>query len=147
MTESAADCIFCKIVRGEIPAHVVFEDEATIAFLDHRPLFPGHVLLLPRTHHETLVDLPDALVAPLFANAKLLAEAVTQALGADGSFLAINNVVSQSVPHVHVHVVPRRQKDGLKGFFWPRRAYESDAEAERTRAAVRDAIAQVRSRR
>jgi histidine triad (HIT) family protein len=108
---------------------------------------PGHVLLVPREHHETIVDLPDALVKPLFANAKLLAEAVALALAADGTFLAINNVVSQSVPHVHVHVVPRRQKDGLKGFFWPRRAYESDSAAERTRDAVRDAITRVRSRR
>jgi histidine triad (HIT) family protein len=143
---TTSNCVFCKIARGEVQAHVVFEDEATIAFLDHRPLFPGHVLLLPRTHHETLVDLPDALVAPLFANAKLLAEAVTQALGADGSFLAINNVVSQSVPHLHVHVVPRRQKDGLKGFFWPRHAYESDAAAERTRDAIREAVARARAR-
>ena len=118
-------CAFCKIVRGEEEAQVVFEDEVSLAFLDRRPLFPGHCLLVPKDHHETLMDLPAELLAPLFGNAQLLARAVEQGLEAEGTFVAINNRVSQSVPHLHIHIVPRRKKDGLKGFFWPRQTYES----------------------
>ncbi len=133
-------CAFCAIVRGETEAEVVLEGERTLAFLDRRPLFPGHVLLVPRKHNETLSDLPHDLLGPLFADAQLLARAVEEAMGAAGSFVAINNRVSQSVPHLHVHVVPRRPKDGLRGFFWPRRSYDSaeamHAVAERLRAAV-----------
>ncbi len=108
----------------------------TVAFLDIRPLFPGHTLLIPREHHETLTDLPDKLMTPFFGNAKLLAGAIQEAMGAVGSFVALNNKVSQSVPHVHVHVVPRRFKDGLRGFFWPRRPYADDAEATRVQQAL-----------
>ena len=126
MTSPASNCIFCKIIRGELAANIVFEDELSLAFLDHRPLFPGHILLVPKTHYETLSDLPAELVGPLFTNAQLLTRAVEIALEAEGSFVAMNNRVSQSVPHLHVHIVPRRKKDGLKGFFWPRNKYEGE---------------------
>ena len=138
----AADpsCRFCQIVAGDESAHVVFEDERTLAFLDTRPLFPGHSLLVPRDHHETLADLPDDLVGPLFASARLLSVAVPKAMRKPGSFVAVNNVISQSVLHLHVHVVPRKPKDGLRGFFWPRTKYASEDEmrevAERVRRAV-----------
>jgi histidine triad (HIT) family protein len=131
------DCLFCRIVAGDEPAQFVFEDETCVAFLDVRPLFPGHSLLLPREHHETLWDLPDELLAPLFKNAKTLSSAVREAMGAQGAFVAINNVVSQSVPHLHVHIAPRNRKDGLRGFFWPRRKYGSDDEAAQVAAKIR----------
>src|SRR5262249_23566634 len=118
------ECIFCRIAAREIPAAMVLEDEQFLAFLDYRPLFPGHCLLIPRTHVETLIDLPPESSAPLLAAAKKLCSAQERALGAEGSFVAINNRVSQSVPHLHVHVVPRRKKDGLRGFFWPRAKYK-----------------------
>ena len=121
-------------------APVVFEDDSTLAFLDHRPLFPGHCLLIPKQHYETLGDLPGELIAPLFANARMLAVAVERAMASEGSFVAINNRVSQSVPHLHVHIVPRNKKDGLRGFFWPRRKYESEADMERVQNAVRAGI-------
>ena len=121
-------CIFCAIVGGATAASIVFEDEISIAFLDNRPLFPGHTLLIPRDHIATLIDLPPALVGPLFLNAQRIAGAVETALEAAGSFVAVNNRVSQSVPHLHIHIVPRRPKDGLKGFFWPRNAYASAEE-------------------
>jgi histidine triad (HIT) family protein len=134
------NCLFCGIVNGDVSAAVVFEDELSLAFLDHRPLFPGHCLLVPRIHFETLTDLPHNLVGPFFQNVQLLARAVENALEAEGTFVAINNRVSQSVPHLHVHIVPRRKKDGLKGFFWPRRKYADEAEMlavqERIRAAI-----------
>lgn len=134
------NCLFCSIAAGEEDAHIVFEDDATLAFLDNRPLFPGHALLIPREHHETLADLPAELVAPMFTSAQLLSRAIPEAMEKPGSFVAMNNVVSQSVPHLHVHVVPRLKKDGLRGFFWPRTKYASDAEAKRTAAAIRAAI-------
>ncbi len=121
--------------------HVVFEDDVSLAFLDNRPLFPGHSLLIPREHHETIWDLPDDLIAPLFANAQLLSSAIRTAMNAQGAFIALNNVVSQSVPHVHVHVVPRNRKDGLRGFFWPRTKYDDDEHARRTAEAIRAAVA------
>ncbi len=120
-----------------MPSHVVLETETSFAFLDHRPLFPGHTLIVPREHIETLRDLPAELVAPYFTDVQGLAAAVQDALDADGSFVAANNVVSQSVPHLHFHVVPRRRKDGLRGFFWPRTRYESDAAMAAVAAAVR----------
>ena len=129
-------CTFCQIVAGEIAAHVVLDDERFLAFLDARPVFPGHVLLVPKEHIETLADLPTELLEPLFARAQRLSVAVPKAMDAVGAFVGINNKVSQSVPHLHVHVVPRRPKDGLRGFFWPRTKYESDEQA----AAVADAI-------
>jgi histidine triad (HIT) family protein len=138
------DCAFCRIVAGETEAHVVFEDEVSLAFLDNRPLFHGHSLLVPREHHETLADLPAELVEPLFANAQLLSVAVREATDAKGTFVAINNVVSQSVPHFHVHVVPRRPKDGLRGFFWPRRKYERPEEAAAAADAIRARVAELR---
>ena len=122
------ECPFCEIVAGGAAAEIVFEDETSVAFLDLRPLFPGHSLLVPRSHHETLADLPAALVEPYFAGARLLSRAIPEAMGAQGSFVAINNVVSQSVAHVHVHVVPRTKGDGLRGFFWPRTKYADETE-------------------
>ena len=141
----SADCAFCAVVSGERDAEVVLENELTVAFLDHRPVFPGHCLLVPREHHETLLDLPDRLLAPLFGDARLLARAVESGLGAEGSFVAINNRVSQSVPHVHVHVVPRRRKDGLRGFFWPRNPYRDEEHMAETARALRDAVARLRA--
>lgn len=134
------NCIFCGIIAGEIPAPIVFEDETTIAFLDHRPVFPGHCLLVPRDHLETLTDLPGSLVSPLFTNAQLLARAVELALDAHGTFVGINNRVSQSVPHLHVHIVPRRRKDGLRGFFWPRHKYESTEQMQLIQETIKITI-------
>jgi histidine triad (HIT) family protein len=136
-------CIFCKVVAGELPAPVVFEDELSLAFLDHRPLFPGHCLLVPKYHFETLSDLPTELVGPFFGNVQLLARAVELARKAEGSFVAMNNRVSQSVPHLHVHIVPRRKKDGLKGFFWPRGKYESEMHIVEVQKSIQAAIAAI----
>jgi len=134
-------CVFCSIIAGETDAQFVLDTPDVVAFLDHRPLFPGHTLVMPRAHVETLRDLPDALRDPLFARTQAVAAAVQDAMGAQGSFVAMNNVVSQSVPHLHVHVVPRNRKDGLRGFFWPRTKYESpDAMAEAA-ARIREALA------
>ncbi len=138
------NCVYCGIVSGGEKAAVVFEDEISLAFLDHRPVFPGHCLLVPRQHVETLPDLPAELAGPLFLNARLLARAAVEGLGADGSFVAINNHVSQSVPHLHIHIVPRRQKDGLKGFFWPRQKYRDEAEMEEFRSRLSEAAARLR---
>jgi len=135
----AADCLFCAIVAGFEPATKVLEEEHCVAFLDVRPLFPGHVLLVPRAHHVTLADLPSELVAPLFTTAQRVCRALEAALDAHGTFVAMNNVISQSVPHLHVHVVPRRRKDGLRGFFWPRTRY-ADGEAEEVAARLRAAL-------
>jgi histidine triad (HIT) family protein len=119
---------------------VVFDDDDAIAFLDSRPLFPGHSLLIPRRHFETIWDLPDDLIGPLFSDARLLSAAVRDAMKAQGAFIALNNVVSQSVPHVHVHVVPRNRKDGLRGFFWPRRKYDGENHMRETAEAIRAAV-------
>jgi histidine triad (HIT) family protein len=123
------DCVFCSIVAGELPADVVLDEPDLVAFLDRRPLFKGHVLLVPRRHVDTLLDLPPDLHALLLGAAQRLAAATVEGLGAQGSFVAMNNVVSQSVPHLHVHVVPRTKGDGLRGFFWPRRTYASQQES------------------
>ncbi len=120
-------CLFCEIADGNEPSEIVYQDGLAVAFLDHRPLFPGHVLLIPRRHIVTLAELPAADVAQFFQTVQRLEAAVERATQADGSFIAINNIVSQSVPHLHVHIVPRRKKDGLKGFFWPRSRYRDDA--------------------
>lgn len=138
---AAADCTFCAIVAGEIEAEIVLEDELAVGFLDHRPLFAGHVLLVPRDHHETLEELPDELVEPLFAAARRLARAVRRAMDAEGTFVAMNNRVSQSVPHLHVHVVPRRRKDGLRGFFWPRNPYSDPKAIAEAAARIRRELA------
>ncbi|MEJ2287619.1 MAG: HIT family protein [Deinococcales bacterium] len=133
-------CAFCAIVSGDADALVVLQDARTMAFLDRRPLFPGHVLLVPREHIATLTDAPPELMAPLFGQARRLAAAVERAMDAQGSFVAINNTVSQSVPHLHVHIVPRSRGDGLKGFFWPRHGYRDGEHAERVRSAIREAL-------
>ena len=135
-----AGCVFCQIVTGDLPARVVCEDDHTMGFLDVRPLFPGHVLLVPKVHVETLADLPDELVGPLFTETRRLSAVMESALDAAGSFVAMNNKVSQSVPHLHVHVVPRNRKDGLKGFFWPRHKYTDDAHADEIAATLRAAL-------
>jgi histidine triad (HIT) family protein len=134
------NCLFCRIVSGEVPAVKVYEDINSIAFLDHRPLFHGHTLLVPRKHFETLVDLPQTQVGPLFSAAQTLARAIELALKAEGTFVAMNNRVSQSVPHLHVHVVPRRRKDGLKGFFWPRTKYKDDDEMKVVQEKIAGAL-------
>lgn len=135
------NCLFCQIAAGTSSAVLVFEDALSLAFLDHRPLFPGHCLLIPRDHHETLSDLPAPLIAPLFANVQQLSQGIEQAMQAEGTFVAMNNRVSQSVPHLHVHIVPRKRKDGLKGFFWPRTKYESQEDMLRVQQAIRAALA------
>ena len=130
------NCLFCRIVSGEVPAVVVYEDENSIAFLDHRPLFPGHSLLVPRVHVETFAELSPSLIEPFFKAAQLLSRVMEPALDAEGTFVAMNNRVSQSVPHLHVHVVPRRRKDGLKGFFWPRTKYKSEDEMKDVQSKI-----------
>lgn len=143
MTSVTRTCVFCLVISGETPANVVFEDDVAMAFLDHRPLFPGHCLLVPKGHLETLGDLPEDLVGPFFKRVQLLARAVELALEAEGSFVAMNNRVSQSVPHLHVHIVPRRKKDGLKGFFWPRNKYEGEVQVVAVQKAIQAAIARI----
>jgi len=134
------NCLFCRIVSGELPATVVYEDDNSVAFLDHRPLFPGHTLLVPREHVETLGELPAKIVGPYFEAAQVLSRAVEAALDAEGTFVAMNNRVSQSVPHLHVHIVPRRRKDGLKGFFWPRTKYKDEEEMKVVQQQIVDAL-------
>ena len=133
-------CLFCRIAAGDEPAHRVLEDEHFVAFLDIRPLFHGHVLLVTREHHVTLTDLPEELAAPLVLTTQRVNRAVQAAMGSQGIFNAINNVVSQSVPHLHVHVVPRTRKDGLRGFFWPRTTYDSGEQAAEVASRIRDAL-------
>jgi histidine triad (HIT) family protein len=138
---TTTDCIFDRIVQGAVPAHVVLEEPPFVAFLDHRPLFPGHTLLVPQDHYATLAELPDELAGPLFSTGRRIAAALRSALGAEGAFLALNDEVSQSVPHVHLHVVPRRRHDGLRGFFWPRNPYPADDAAAEVAASIRAALA------
>ena len=147
MTAKTKDdnCLFCRIVSGELAATVVYEDEVSVAFLDHRALFHGHTLLVPRTHVETLGDLPVSLVEPFFKTTQLLSLAVEAALDAQGTFVAMNNRVSQSVPHLHVHIVPRTKGDGLKGFFWPRTKYKSDEEMVAVKQLIAAQIAKIKS--
>jgi histidine triad (HIT) family protein len=135
-----ADCVFCSIVAGDVEADVVLETGDVVGFLDRRPVFKGHVLLVPRTHVVTLPDLPAELRDGFLAHAQRLATAVVDGLGAQGSFVAMNNTVSQSVAHLHLHVVPRTKGDGLRGFFWPRTKYADDAEAESYAARLRAAL-------
>jgi len=141
VTVPLPSCAFCGIVAGATAAHKVFEDSQTLAFLDFRPVFAGHVLVVPRHHHETLGDLPGEAVAPLFSAVARVTRGVEAGLPAEGTFVGLNNRVSQSVPHLHVHVIPRRFKDGLRGFFWPRQRYDSDEAMAEVAARVRDAIA------
>jgi len=135
-----AACLFCSIVAGDTPAHVVLDDAVAFGFLDVRPLFPGHVLVVPRQHAETLTDLPVDEVGPYFTRVQEVTAAVEEACGAQGSFVAMNNRISQSVPHLHTHVVPRTKGDGLKGFFWPRTTYEDDEQAAAVAASIRAAL-------
>ncbi|MGS2641201.1 HIT domain-containing protein [Streptosporangium sp. LJ11] len=133
-------CLFCAIAAGERPAHVVLSDGVAAAFLDTRPVFRGHVLVVPRTHVETLADLPVPMVGPFFERVRALSAAVERGLEAAGTFVAMNNRISQSVPHLHTHIVPRNRKDGLRGFFWPRTKYEDPAEAESYARRIREAL-------
>jgi histidine triad (HIT) family protein len=140
---SHGPCIFCAIVRGDAPAEIVLDDPAGVAFLDRRPLLPGHVLLVPRTHVETLPDLPVTEVGPLFTLARSLTRAVPRATDGEGALVAVNNVVSQSVPHLHIHVVPRRNDDRLfsRNLAWTRRPYRNEDEMRDVAAAIRTALA------
>jgi histidine triad (HIT) family protein len=135
-------CVFCDIVAGVVPAYSVFDDNLTLAFLDHHPLLPGHVLVVPKTHYQSLDDLPQAEVGPFFSNVQRIARGVETGMGADGSFVAINIRISQSVPHLHVHVVPRRKGDGLfgKSFQWIRRPYPSESAIRDAQRAIRSAL-------
>ena len=137
------DCKFCGIARREVDAHVVYSDEDSVAFLDSRPLFPGHCLLIPVGHYETITDLPKNKVGPLLVDTRLVAAAVQNGMMADGSFVAINNKVSQSIPHLHIHIVPRKEKDGLRGFFWPRQKYTNAQEISNVQNAIERAIAEL----
>ncbi|MGW8375862.1 HIT domain-containing protein [Streptomyces sp. ODS28] len=137
---NAAPCVFCEIVAGRANAYRVYEDEHAVAFLDTRPLFPGHVLVVPREHAETLVDLPPGEVAPFFARVQRLTGAVQRGMESAGSLVLANNTISQSVPHLHFHVIPRNRKDGLRGFLWPRGRYESAERAEEVAGVVRGAL-------
>ena len=134
-------CIFCDLLLRKTQSSVVFEDDYTFTFLDHRPLFPGHCLLIPKSHFETIEELPDNFISPVFLTVRMLSAAVRQAMSAEGTFVAANNRVSQSVAHFHVHIVPRRKGDGLKGFFWPRRKYKDAAEVESVLKSLQAAIA------
>lgn len=136
----ADSCGFCGIGDGSSTANVVFADDVAVAFLDVRPVFKGHVLVIPRAHAETLPDLPVEDVGPFFSRVQRISAVLPGALGSQGTFVAINNKVSQSVPHLHVHVVPRTKGDGLRGFFWPRQTYDSDAEAAEYAQRIRDAL-------
>jgi histidine triad (HIT) family protein len=140
-------CLFCQIASGAVAAPMVFEDDHSLAFLDHRPLFPGHCLVIPRRHFETMADLPASQIGPLFATAQTLCLAVEEGLGSEGSFLAVNNRVSQSVPHLHIHVVPRRKKDGLRGFFWPRGKYRDESDVETVRISIRNTVDRLKQSR
>jgi histidine triad (HIT) family protein len=133
-------CTFCDIVSKTLSAHLVLDDDVVVAFLDTRPLFVGHVLVVPRDHVVTLPELPANALGPFFERVQSIARALPKALGAEGTFVAMNNVVSQSVPHLHCHVVPRTKGDGLKGFFWPRTKYKSDQQMRETADTIRSAL-------
>ncbi len=138
-----SDCLFCRVISGDEPAAVVMSDDVAVAFLDIKPLFVGHTLVVPREHHVTLADLPVSDVGPLFERVRTMTRVVGETLEAPGTFVAMNNIVSQSVPHLHVHVVPRRPRDGLRGFFWPRTSYDDDAHMQSTARALADAWSRI----
>lgn len=135
-------CVFCRIIDNH-EEYIVHETDETLAFLDHRPLFPGHTLIVPKEHYQTIMEAPDSLTSALFFEAKLLSKAVQTAMRSEGIFIANNNIVSQSVPHLHIHVVPRNKKDGLKGFFWPRHPYESDEHMAQVKNSITDAVSKL----
>lgn len=141
------DCLFCSVITGTTAVHEVLRDGRAVAFLDHRPLFPGHVLVVPRRHAETLTDLPEEDIGPFFARVRRVTGAVERGMAAAGSFVAANNRISQSVPHFHVHVVPRNRRDGLRGFFWPRTRYAGEADAASVAALLRRELEDGRSGR
>ncbi len=134
------DCIFCKIIQKQLSSYRVYEDQEIMAFLDNRPLFPGHTLVIPKLHIETIFDLDDVLAKKLFQASKYIAIAVQKALGAEGIFIGNNNIIGQTVPHFHLHVVPRNKGDGLKGFFWPRHPYSSENEIKETQEKIKHFI-------
>jgi histidine triad (HIT) family protein len=140
---ASSGCRFCAIARGEAAARIVYADPFSLAFLDHRPVFPGHVLLIPMVHCQALPDLPAGLTDRLFRSARLLCTGVEAAMAAEGTFVAINNRVSQSVPHLHVHIIPRRRHDGLRGFLWPRQKYSGEEEMEMVAEAIRAATSEL----
>lgn len=144
MDDRPTTCRFCRIIDGLEPGAIVFEDDISLAFLDTRPLFPGHTLLVPKQHYEILSDLPSDFIRQFFSNVQMLSKATPAAMEAEGSFVAVNNTVSQSIPHLHVHVVPRNKGDGLKGFFWPRQKYRDERHMEDTRMKIRNAVNVIR---
>lgn len=141
----STNCPFCHILSRKQDAAIVYESGVALAFLDSRPLFPGHTLLIPKAHCVTLADLPDEWIAPYFADVKLMARAVEQAMSAEGMLVLINNRVSQSVPHLHVHLIPRNHGDGLRGFLWPRSKYRDEQELHRIQTLIADAARALRS--
>jgi len=143
--EKGEQCPFCKIGKGEIEAYRVFEDDMSYAILDNNPVFPGHCLLIPKAHHQLVEQLPHPLISPLFTNLQIVSNGVKTGMKAEGTFLGINNGVSQHVPHLHIHVIPRRKGDGLKGFFWPRSKYPDDKTAQEIQAAIKSTIDKLKS--
>jgi len=137
-------CVFCEMIEGKVEVLSVFEDDVAFVFLDHRPLFPGHCLLVPKRHVKTVWELPDELLGPLFRDVQLVARGVKSAMKSQGIFVGINNIVSQSVPHLHIHIVPRNRGDGLKGFFWPRHPYGSEEEMKEVQMAISQAIKEIK---
>ena len=142
---SSGKCKFCEIVKGDLDSFVIFDDEISLGILDHRPLFPGHVLLIPKMHYITLGDLPEDLIGLFFTNVQLLSKAVEQGMQSQGTFVAMNNRVSQAIPHLHVHIVPRSKGDGLRGFFWPRQKYSSEEHKTKVQRIISEAITRLRS--
>jgi histidine triad (HIT) family protein len=138
--DSTDKCKFCNIVKGDLDSFIVFDDDISIGVLDHRPIFPGHVLLIPKMHYITIGDLRKDLIGGFFTNVQLLSKAVEQGMESQGTFVAINNRVSQSIPHLHVHIVPRNRGDGLRGFFWPRQKYSSDEHKTEVQRIISEAI-------
>jgi histidine triad (HIT) family protein len=137
---TTSDCVFDRILEGSLPAHLVLEDDDFVAFLDIRPVFDGHTLVVPREHYGTLAEMPEPLLGPLLRAGRRVAAAQRTVLGADGAFFALNEVVSQSVPHVHLHVLPRTYGDGLRGFLWPRHHYPSNEFASALAGSLRAAL-------
>lgn len=140
LSDGEEECRFCHIAKSKAEAYVVFEDSSTIAFLDINPLFAGHTLLVPKSHYATFTETPQEVIGTLFNNARLISVAIEKGLGADGSFIALNNKVSQSVPHLHVHIIPRKFGDGFRGAFWPRYAYKDKEEILQVQKKIRESL-------